>query len=159
MNICLDDNSRYLVFTRVKLRSIITVMGCLPIKGGCCDNNGAIFNSRGGGKRTEHDSLLCQGTLAQRRDAGTQDRHEMAHRSCGIRGVEKTEAEPIQAVSGKLNSSSVAHLRPKVAWNPLSSRRRCSRYLTVYYSVLWQQISTVRRHYNWQGVAVWRESL
>lgn len=28
----------------------------------------------------------------------------------------------------------------------------------VYYSVLWQQISTAKRHFNGQGVAVWRET-
>lgn len=150
-NICYV-NSCVVVLTYVSKYGIIHVVGCLPTKGGCCDNDGEIFNSRGGSNRTEYDSLLCQGIVAQRRDARTQDWLKVAHRPGRICGVEKAEAESVQrTVSGKLNSSSVARCdlvtigtRHQAAVSP--------RYLIAIIPCPTKQV-------NGNGVAVRRDSL
>jgi hypothetical protein len=135
--------SRYLVLTYVATSGIINVVGSRSTKGGCCDNDGQILNSRGGGNRTGYDALFCQGDVAQRRDARTQNWLKVAHRSGRVCGVEKAETESVQAVSGKLNSSSVAQqVSPLIGTHQAKPAAVC--YLIVYFAI-WQR--------NRQGVA------
>src|SRR5258708_7818377 len=91
--------SRCFVLTCVGKRSIINAVGCLPAKGGCCDNDGEVLNSRGGGNRTGSHTLHRQRDATQRRNAGTQVRYKVAYQPDRVRGVEKTETESVQTVS------------------------------------------------------------
>jgi hypothetical protein len=122
-------------------------------KGGHFDSYGLSY-SRGGVNRTE---ILCrygQEDAEKSRDAGLQVWQGMAHRQDRVRGVEKAEAQSVRFVSGKLNnSSSVAHLRHVVSQAP--SRRRCLRYLVVYFLTLRRAclVSPVRIDEIWQEVA------
>lgn len=108
----IDTQTRYialcgLVLTFVKEQSILSEVGCLPTKGGCCDNDGLLY-SRGGVKGTGNIRILDQRDAAQARDARLQVWPGLAHRQSRVFGMEEAETEPVQAASGKLNSSSVA---------------------------------------------------
>lgn len=84
----------------------MTLVGCLPTKGGRCDNNGGISDSQGGGNRTESLCRNGQTHVSPRRTACNQGQWSVAHLQRSVRG-EKTTGT-VCAVSGKLNSSSVA---------------------------------------------------
>jgi hypothetical protein len=129
------------VLTYVKNHSIMTLVGHLSPKGGCCDNNGNISNCRGGGKRTEYDSLLCQGDVAQERDARTQGWLKVAHRPDRIQGMEKTEAESVQVVS-RINSSSVTARLNAYRLKPGSANNRCKLLPCVHYSEFVSRFAT-----------------
>lgn len=133
--------SRMLVLTCVKSRSIMNVVGSRPTKGGCCDYYGGILHSRGGSNRTEIDSLHGQGNATQQRNAWAQVRDEVAYQQGRVRGVEKTETQPVRFVSGKLSSSSVARCDSLAIGTRQQTAVR-PRYLVAYFSRFVSRIAT-----------------
>lgn len=111
------------------LRSdIITEVGCIPARGGCCDNDERIFDSQGGGNRTESLRGNGEAHVATWGIAGPQGKQYLAHQRRQVRGVEKSRAG--YTGSGKLNSSSVARCELVKIGTPNQSAVG-SRYLTA----------------------------
>src|SRR5258708_31068035 len=73
----IDVNSRCFVLTCVNKRSIISAVGCLPTKGGCCDNDGEVLNSRGGSNRTGYDSLFHLSIWRDRKSTRLNSSHQI----------------------------------------------------------------------------------
>lgn len=93
--------------TALLRHDIMTVMGCLPIKGGRCDYDGGNFDSTGGGNRTENICRDGKTLAAQTRDAWVQSGRRVARQSIRTRRVEEPEQKSVcTAGSGKLNNSS-----------------------------------------------------
>lgn len=87
---------------------IITEVGCLPTKGGSCDNNGRVSYRQGGGNRTESLRRDRKANATPQGVARPQGQQCVAH-SCGsVQGVETAVGSIGKTGSGKLNSSSVA---------------------------------------------------
>lgn len=108
---------------------IITEVGCLPTKGGCCDNDGRIFNSQGGVHRTESLYRNGQAYVSPPGTTCNQGQWTVAYLQRPVRGAKTTRT--VYTVPGKLNSSSVARCDSLT----IATRQQTAvrpRYLTAY---------------------------
>lgn len=106
------------------------ILGQYPLKGGTharCDRR--IIHRGGGGSEAEASSRHSQKTSAKQRTHWIQDFAGMASQ---IVGPGKVYGKENQQTAGVNISFPVAHLRLDCDWNPRSSHRSNSRYLTVY---------------------------